>query len=267
MNQKIIFLDCDGTIFDVPRGMPTASKYTKYAISELIKNGHLVFIASGRNQCLLPEDVVDLKPSGFITTNGAYAYIGDKVIVDMPMKQEDIDEVSAYCELTGGVCYFEPQDIIEVQNMHTIIHQEFVDTWGVPHRLFEDGRSNKPCYLIMTAFENEKDCVAFELNLSSKVDVRKQYGFTSFDVSSKGMDKGVGVLKVLEYLNMSKEDAYAFGDGLNDAEMLLAVKHSYAMENGDEKIKALASDIAPDVLDEGFYKVMLQEGLIKPLEE
>ena len=267
MNKKVIFLDCDGTLFDVPRNMNKASDKTRYAIKELIKNGHLVFIASGRCKCLLPDDVVDLNPSGFITTNGAYAYMGDTVIFENPLKQESVQLLIDYCRENNGLCFLENQDYIYIRSLDDPLYLEFVDGWGVKHEIFKTDLSTNKWYLMMSAFRSEDECIRFENKLSDKLDIRRQYGFTSFDVSEYGIDKGLGVRKVLEYLNIDKKDAYAFGDGLNDLEMLQAVGESYAMENGNPKLKALAKNIAPDVLDDGFYQIMIQDGLIKPIKD
>lgn len=265
MNRKIIFLDCDGTIFDVPRGMPKASEKTKYAIKELIKNGHYVFIASGRCKCLLPDDVVSLKPSGFITTNGSYAYMDNKVIFEKPLKEESVNLLLDYCDKNGGLCFLECQEYIYTPDLNNSIYKDFIGSWGVNNTIFSDKIKTNKWHLMMSAFRSEEDCARFENALKDRLDIRRQYGFTSFDVTDYGNDKGLGVKKVLEYLDIDPKDAYAFGDGLNDFEMLDAVSESYAMENGNPKVKALSKHIAPDVLDDGFYQVMVQEGLIKPI--
>lgn len=267
MNRKVIFLDCDGTIFDVPRKMYKASDKTRYAIKELTKNSHLVFIASGRCKCLLPKDVVDLNPSGFITTNGAYAYMKDEVIFEKPIKQESVQLLIEYCKENNGLCFLECQDYIYIRSLDDPLYIDFVDTWGVNHEIFKSDKTNNKWHLMMSVFRSEEECARFESKLSDKLDIRRQYGYTSFDVTDFGIDKGLGVRKVLEYLNIDRKDAYAFGDGLNDLELLEAVDESYAMENGNPKLKALAKNIAPDVLDDGFYQIMIQDGLIKPMEE
>lgn len=268
MIRKIIFIDCDGTLFDVPRGMPKVSGKSKYAIMELVKNGHLVFIASGRCKCLIPEDVASTNPTGFITANGAYAYTKDEVIFQKDLKQESVDEIINYCDKVNGVCYLESQDYIYTKDLNSPLHKRFVETWGIDSSIFTDKFNKNDKYqLMMSAFNNEDECYEFEKNLSGKIDFRKQYGFTSYDISDYGLDKGYGVKKILDYYNIDKKDAYAFGDGLNDIEMLQAVGESYAVENGNPKVKALAKNIAPDVLDDGFYQVMVWEGLIKPMED
>ncbi len=58
------------------------------------------------------------------------------------------------------------------------------------------------------------------------------------------------------------DDAVAFGDGLNDVEMLKAVGIGVAMGNGHEKAKAVADVIAAHVDEDGIYKVMKELEII-----
>lgn len=268
MNRKIIFLDCDGTIFDVPRGMPKASLKTKYAISELIKNGHLVFISSGRSRCIIPEDIVELNPTGFVTNNGGCALNSEGIIYQENIDDELVELVVDYCNRHDGAYYLETQKYIKTGDLNSKLHVDFINTWGIDFSKIIDGDYKNDKYqMLMTAFKDSQACFDFKKAMVNKLDTRDQYGFTSFDVSAFGIDKGYGAKKVMEYYEIDSKDAYAFGDGLNDLEMLQAVKESYAVENGHPKLKALAKYIAPDVLDDGFYKIMVQDGLIKPMEE
>ena len=80
MNRKIIFLDLDGTLFDVPRGLYEPTIKTRETISKLKKNGHLVFICSGRCKCLLDDFIKSLDVSGFVLGNGTYCEMNNEVL-------------------------------------------------------------------------------------------------------------------------------------------------------------------------------------------
>ncbi len=76
------------------------------------------------------------------------------------------------------------------------------------------------------------------------------------DILPKDGSKARGIKKVLEHVGKTMDDAVAFGDGLNDVEMLEAVGTGVAMGNGHEKAKAAADVIARHVDEDGIYKVM-----------
>ena len=50
--------------------------------------------------------------------------------------------------------------------------------------------------------------------------------------------------------------SWLFGDSENDLEMLELADFSYAMENGDEKIKRIASRLAPANSEAGVLQVI-----------
>lgn len=60
------------------------------------------------------------------------------------------------------------------------------------------------------------------------------------EIMRKGIDKGVGLLRLAESLGCSKNDTYAAGDGYNDVEMLVAANAGFVPENGSKEALAVA---------------------------
>ena len=58
------------------------------------------------------------------------------------------------------------------------------------------------------------------------------------------------------------EQAIAFGDGLNDIEMLQGVGLGVAMGNGHPELKAVANHIAPALQMDGIAKVLEDLALV-----
>lgn len=83
------------------------------------------------------------------------------------------------------------------------------------------------------------------------------------DIIPSNGGKGIAISKMLEYYNLDKSQAIAFGDGNNDIEMLEAVGTGIAMANGSDKLKAIATQICKDVQDDGIYYYCLEHGLIE----
>lgn len=84
------------------------------------------------------------------------------------------------------------------------------------------------------------------------------------EVLKKGVDKGVGLLKLGKALGCKKADIYSAGDGYNDVEMLKAAHAGFVPENGSEEALLSATYItrsnndgciahAIEILD-GLYK-------------
>lgn len=65
------------------------------------------------------------------------------------------------------------------------------------------------------------------------------------DIGNPTVSKGTALEMIMKELNISREEAMAFGDYFNDESMLKAVEEGYAMENAPEPMKAHAKYIAP----------------------
>ena len=85
------------------------------------------------------------------------------------------------------------------------------------------------------------------------------------DIMNPGMNKGFAVKKLQKLLDVPPENCAAFGDYLNDLEMLRAVKYSYAMENAHPTLFEAATYRAPSNTTYGVTKKLrelLDEGRI-----
>ena len=60
------------------------------------------------------------------------------------------------------------------------------------------------------------------------------------DVTNQGANKGMAVRKIQERMGLCPEECAAFGDYMNDKEMLESVYYSYAMENAYPEIRKTA---------------------------
>jgi len=62
-----------------------------------------------------------------------------------------------------------------------------------------------------------------------------------------------------QYYNVDIRDVIAYGDEVNDKEMLLTVGYGVAMKNGHADIKSIANDITTKTNDEGGVGYHLME--------
>ena len=81
-------------------------------------------------------------------------------------------------------------------------------------------------------------------------------GSGSCDTSTLVFDKGHAIKHIIDYFSLTKEDAYAFGDGYNDQAMFREVGQRIAMGNGVDVLKEKATYITDTVDNEGIYKAL-----------
>ena len=82
------------------------------------------------------------------------------------------------------------------------------------------------------------------------------------DVIAGGVDKSVGIDKVLAYEGLSLDDAMAFGDGGNDVTMLSHVPYGIAMGNACDELKRVSAYVTDSVDEDGVEKALRHFGLI-----
>lgn len=84
------------------------------------------------------------------------------------------------------------------------------------------------------------------------------------DVMNFGINKGIAIQQVQKLLHISPRECAAFGDYLNDLEMMSSVYYSYAMANAHPKIKEIANFRAPSNTEHGVM-VTIQEFIDKKM--
>ncbi len=84
-NQKLIFLDIDGTLTEPGKNIPPASAVD--AVRRAREKGHKVVLCSGRNYGML-FPVLKFGFDGLVASAGGYIEYDGQVVYDCPMTQE-----------------------------------------------------------------------------------------------------------------------------------------------------------------------------------
>jgi hydroxymethylpyrimidine pyrophosphatase-like HAD family hydrolase len=75
--------------------------------------------------------------------------------------------------------------------------------------------------------------------------------------------KAEGIKQLAKRLNIDRENIYAFGDGLNDLEMIEYVGTGVAMGNAVQSLKEIADYITKPVNEDGILYGIQQLELVK----
>lgn len=264
--SKAVFFDIDGTLINIHHERTAISAPVKQAIRELRAAGHHTFIASGRPWAYLSDELTrENLFDGFVLMNGAVVLVDGKVIFRQDMDPETVREMVALAEekgieyiLEGHPHVYLQRDFKGLENVYRKIKvdvQSFVRDFSVP-----DLNVGKLEFLCDTpGADGVFDRLLSWPGVTGLIDptLRKYMELYAADVS-----KATGIERALAYLGIPAESSYAFGDGLNDLEMMGTVGHALVMGNAGPELKAMAEHVLPTVdedgVAEGIYRYILK---------
>lgn len=276
MDGKIIFLDIDGTLTEPGKNVPPQSALK--AIQSARKKGHKVFLCTGRNYDMM-KPLLAYEFDGFIASSGGYVQCGREVIYDCPMTEEqrvlalglfEKNHIFRTVECKEGSYTDEGFKEFLRKNAASSGNSEFL-RWREqlekslnirPMEQYE----NQAVYKVVLMVDEEKKLEEPMAVLSEEfhfiIQEKNSQGYINCEFISKQFDKGRAMVRVCEHLGISIENTYAFGDSMNDLEMMEMAGTSICMENGSEALKAVADDICPSVTEDGLYHAFEKYGLL-----
>lgn len=256
--MKIVFFDIDGTLLDHDKKLPSA---TKSAVKQLQENGVFVAIATGRSPFMFEPLRKELNIDTFVSFNGQYVVFENEVIYRNPLNRLEIKklhEAARFYNQTPIVFMNDREMKSSVANNQRV--GEALKSLKFPHPDVKvDFYEQSDIYqaLLFCTEEEEKPFTT----------QHDQFRFIrwheySTDVLPRGGSKAEGIKILMDRIGFQLEEVYAFGDGLNDIEMLQAVGHGVAMGNAAQIVKEHADYVTKDVADEGIYYGLKQLKLI-----
>ena len=89
----------------------------------------------------------------------------------------------------------------------------------------------------------------------------------SVELTRPGIHKGSGLIQLCEHLGVAQGDVLAFGDGLNDHEMLAWAGWGVAMRHADPATRELADEVTASNDDDGVALVIerMLAGEVRPM--
>lgn len=255
--KKTIFIDFDGTLMESKRGIIPDSSIE--AITLLQKKGHTVFIATGRNVALLEDYPNRLNIDNIIGSNGRFIKIKDNNIYENPIPLSIVkplleDLVSLKIDYTLST----DNEYFSHQQFSSLIHS-FSEHFKMPKAKIEPNNNDLNHIFQINIFTED------ELPL----EIKKKYPLTftraskhAYDVTLGNQLKEEGLKFLEKYLNQSKKDFVAIGDGLNDIGMIEYAGVGIAMGNAKIELKNVADYVTDSIENDGLFKAFKHFNLI-----
>ena len=276
MEQKIIFLDIDGTLTEPGSNEPPESALR--AIARAREAGNYVFLCTGRNYDML-RPLLQYDFDGVIASSGGYIEYRNRVIYDCPMTEEQRQSAMDILEKNGVFRTVECRDGSYTDEGFKEFLRNRAGEGGNSELLrwreqIEKALNIRPMkeyngqavYKIVIMSPSWKQLLeprtVLEYDFVFCIQEENAGGFINGEVVNRKFDKGKAVQRVCDHLHVPVRNSVAIGDSMNDREMIETAGLSICMENGSGELKKIADDICPSVWNDGIYNAFLKHHLI-----
>lgn len=274
--QKLVFFDIDGTLVTPKNELPET---TIKAITLLKENGHLPIIATGRPPKMLEPIAKELGIDSFISLNGQYIVLEGQPIFRQTLPTDYLEElIQASYDNGQRTFLITKDDIIGNTFMREMLQDsEFltmVSTYlnDIPDDVTLEmfmRMTEKP--LKRERYKDEEILSAY-IHTDESQDAYYKERFVDLhftratplftEVLLKGHHKGTGIQRILDKLGQDMKNTIAFGDGLNDLEMIKTVQVGVSMGNGRDALKEAADYVTTHVEEDGIFNALKKLELI-----
>lgn len=257
VNYKIVFFDIDGTLVNDDKVVP---EDTVRAIEQLKQAGIEPVIATGRAPYFIQPLMKQLGIASYVCLNGAYAVYKGEVVYEQTMDRTLIDKLVTLAKQHHHPLVFEGREQFATSVADDPAMVAAVSSLKV----------DLPAY--NPDFWQQDDIMQIFLHCTSVDEhlYEELYDDLTFirwheqamDILPRGLSKAVGITAMLNKIGLTSEDAVAFGDGLNDKEMLAAVGFGVAMGNAHPELLPHADFVTTHVDRQGIRNGLIEAALL-----
>lgn len=255
---KVLFFDIDGTLLHPKYGVPEIPETVLKELKRLKDEGNYLFIASGRPKAFISDDILDVGFSGLILCNGAYIEMNEKPIYEQSLNEDDLRQLIDLLHKYHFEYFLETSDFVYVDKKFNNMVQLF-KSFGIDQTKltydFDLQQQLKRTLKLELHTTNENGAMIEEF-IQDKFAYDNHGTQDAYEIYSTTDSKASAIQKILDYLNIPLENSYAFGDGLNDIEMIQYVGHGVAMGNACQELKDVADEICGAIDEDGLAQYL-----------
>ena len=266
---KYIFIDIDGTLFD--HSQNTIPISSLLALKKVHKQGHKIYLSTGRANTEIDYEYSSLPISGMILSCGAQVIVNNKIIYLAKYPQNDLKYLMHFMlennigfALDGYQKSFFSDEafrifssfILNNKNENSELSRAIMAQKKMYHlNQLQEPDFNQILKISLFSYNYEQCKRLMEIlpnSLTGFIYKNKHLNIVNGEISMKGITKATGMDKILLHEKAYLKDTIAIGDSLNDIEMLEHAHIGICMGNGVEDCKKIADFITKDIGDDGL---------------
>ncbi len=280
--MKYLFFDIDGTLIGHNKEI---TEKNKQALIDARRNGNKVFVCTGRAPISISKKILSIGFDGVISSAGAFVEVDGQYIHENYIDKRLLAQVLLLFTNSKVLLSLETREALY---QSPGIMDFFIKTMTKKHRgdnfelarLLEE-RSREEVRLPISKFDIEtinvtKLCFLSEDKLAFYDCVKylsKEFNIVLFstpeddyingEIILKDCTKSDGMNRILEHVGGTIEDTIAYGDSMNDFEMIRDAKLGVVSVAGADKLKAIADDFFEDPDSDGIYRHLQKINIVE----
>lgn len=250
--KSIVSFDLDMTLLD--HRIYKIPDSALEAISRLRDNSYVV-LATGRDMdnyySRQYRDIV--KADAVIHNNGTRVTAGENILYETCMPKELVKAILKFAEEEGLAVGVTLGDYDYYTHPEAVIAHD-KSLWGESNRQYRDPWELTKKNIRTLAYVGRPEGAGKLEAAFPQLKCPLFGGGKGADVMEKRNSKARGLQILCEYWGIGLENTYAFGDSMNDLEIIKAAGVGIAMGNAVRELKEAADYVTADIGDDGVYK-------------
>lgn len=269
--MKHIFFDIDGTLVGHSKRV---TPKTIAGIREARANGNKVYICTGRAPISINKQVKAIGFDGVISSAGGFVSVGDTFIYENFINQYILSEVmllftnakilfsletkTALYQTPGVMEFFEKkhgqlaEDNLELARF---LEERKNEEIRLPISNFDllTMPVTKVCFISEDKFAFYNTVKYLQEFFNIVVFSNDEEDYINGEIILKNCTKGDGMKRILEHTSGDLKDTVAFGDSMNDFQLIETANYGVVSKVSPPKLLAIADDTFIDPDDDGIY--------------
>lgn len=267
-DRRLVFVDIDGT-YAHHGAVPAAHEEAVVAARAA---GHRVLLCTGRSAGMLPRGILDVGFDGIVASAGCYVEVGGTVLVDRRIPDDLAARVLGTLDRSGAAYILEAPDGVYAHpgvagRLRDLLtepdgQQGTVDFLGMIEARADLSQTSfaKATYL-GSSWSSAAVLDAVGPGLGHVPTSLAHADDHSGEIHLLDVHKAVGIRAVVDHLGAHGDEIIAFGDGINDLEMLELADTAVAIEGSHQRVLDAADLVAAPPADGGLAPVFAALGL------
>jgi len=260
-DRLLVALDVDGTLI---REDESIGERVREEVRRVAALGHEVTLATGRSWEAAHGilELFELHPEYVVCSNGALTMQRDGREAT-GYRREHVETFDPG-DVLRGIRPFLPSGTFMVEDpLGFRRYTAGMSDWSLTHGTevpFEELAEHPASRVVVMSPNHDQESFLDIVEQMGLHKVSYSIGWTAWlDIAPEGVNKATALERVRGLLQIPRSDVIAVGDGRNDIDMLVWAARcgrGIAMGQAPAEVKAVATEVAPSVLDDGLAQVL-----------